>query len=331
MAGFSSDNKCMKQTDLGLDLSNRRTRKRVFLDEMERAVPWDEFLTLIAPHAPTKATGRRPFPLAAMLRIHLMQQWFGLSDVAMEEALYDTPLYREFAGLGGMSRLPDRVSILRFRHLLERHQLAEQFLNTVNEQLNAKGFLLREGTVVDATLIAAPSSTKNKEGERDPEMHQVKKGNQWHFGMKAHIGVDAESGLVHTVVGTAANVNDVTQAHALLHGEESDVFGDAGYQGIERRSETQGIAVNWHVAMRPGKRRALDKSTPRGKLRDDIERVKARIRAKVEHPFRIIKLQFGHMKVRYRGLMKNTQQLQTLFALSNLWMMRHRLQPGAKG
>ena len=330
MNAASSDNRRMKQADLGLDLSNRRTRKRVFLHEMERAVPWDAFLALIAPHAPTKATGRRPFPLAAMLRIHLMQQWFGLSDVAMEEALYDTPLYREFTGLGGMSRLPDRVSILRFRHLLERHQLAEQFLKTVNEQLNARGFLLKEGTVVDATLIAAPSSTKNKDGERDPEMHQAKKGNQWHFGMKAHIGADAESGLVHTVVGTAANVNDVTQAHALLHGEESDVFSDAGYQGVERRTEAQGIEVNWHVAMRPGKRRALDKEAPVGKLRDELERVKARIRAKVEHPFRIIKRQFGYLKVRYRGLMKNTQQLHTLFALSNLWMMRHRLQPGAK-
>jgi IS5 family transposase len=261
-----------------------------------------------------------------MLRIHLLQQWFGLTDVAMEEALYDTPVYREFAGLAGMSRLPDRVSILRFRHLLEKHQLAEQFLRTVNEQLNARGFLLKEGTVVDATLIAAPSSTRNKGGERDPEMHQTKKGNAWHFGMKAHIGVDADSGLVHTVVATAANVNDVTQAHALLHGEEANVFGDSGYQGIENRDETQGIEVDWHVSMRPGKRRALDKAKPLGRLQDELERVKARIRAKVEHPFRVIKRQFGHVKVRYRGLMKNTQQLHMLFALSNLWMMRHRLQ-----
>lgn len=160
------------QTDLGLDLSNRRTRKRVFLDEMERVVPWRDFVALIAPHAPAKATGRPPFPVEAMLRIHLLQQWFGLSDVAMEEALYDTPLYREFAALGGMSRLPDRVSILRFRHLLERNQLAEQFLKTVNEQLTACGYMLKEGTAEDATLIAAPSSTKNKSGERDPEMHQ---------------------------------------------------------------------------------------------------------------------------------------------------------------
>nr|CUV26625.1 IS5 transposase and trans-activator; CP4-44 prophage [Ralstonia solanacearum]CUV37224.1 IS5 transposase and trans-activator; CP4-44 prophage [Ralstonia solanacearum]CUV42240.1 IS5 transposase and trans-activator; CP4-44 prophage [Ralstonia solanacearum]CUV61117.1 IS5 transposase and trans-activator; CP4-44 prophage [Ralstonia solanacearum] len=325
------DNERMKQTDLNLDLTNRRTRKRVFLDEMERVVPWKEFVALITPHAPTKATGRKPFPIEAMLRIHFLQQWFGLSDVAMEEALYEVPLYREFTGLGGMSRLPDRVSILRFRHLLEQHKLAEQFLQTVNSQLGAKGYLLKEGTAVDATLIAAPSSTKNKDGERDPEMHQTKKGNTWHFGMKAHVGVDADSGLVHTVVGTAANVNDVTQAHALLHGEEADVFGDAGYQGVDKRDETQGIVVDWHVAMRPGKRRALDKTSALGKLQDELERVKARIRAKVEHPFRVIKRQFGHMKVRYRGLMKNTQQLHTLFALSNLWMMRHQLQTNARG
>jgi transposase, IS5 family len=318
-------NKRMKQTDLKLDLSNRRTRKRVFLDEMERVVPWHEFVALIAPHAPTKATGRRPFPIEAMLRIHFLQQWFGLSDVAMEEALHDVPLYREFAGLGGMSRLPDRVSILRFRHLLEQHRLAEQFLKAVNAQLSAEGYMLKEGTAVDATLISAPSSTKNKGGERDPEMHQTKKGNMWHFGMKAHIGVDADSGLVHTVVGTAANVSDVAQARALVHGEETQIFGDAGYLGVEKREETQDVKANWHVAMRPGKRRALDKDTPMGKLRDEIERTKARIRAKVEHPFRVIKRQFGHVKVRYRGLMKNTQQLHTLFALSNLWMVRRKI------
>lgn len=315
----------MRQTDLNLDLSNRRTRKRAFLDEMERVVPWKEFVALIEPHAPTKATGRRPFPIEAMLRIHFLQQWFGLSDVAMEEALYDVPLYREFAGLGGMSRLPDRVSILRFRHLLEQHRLAEQFLATVNAQLSAKGYMLKEGTAVDATLIAAPSSTKNKGGKRDPEMHQTKKGNEWHFGMKAHVGVDADSGLVHTVVGTAANVSDVTQARVLVHGDERNVFGDAGYQGVQKREEMQDVKANWHIAMRPGKRRALNKDTPLGQLLDECERLKARIRAKVEHPFRVIKRQFGYLKVRYRGLMKNTQQLHTLFALSNLWMVRRRV------
>lgn len=315
----------MKQFTLPLNLSQRRTRKREFLDAMDRAVPWTALLALIAPLAPRKRTGRPPFALEAMLRIHFLQQWFGLSDVAMEEALFDVPLYREFAGLGGMSRLPDRVSILRFRHLLEEHRLAEQFLQVVNAHLAQAGLMLKEGTVVDATLIAAPSSTKNQGGERDPEMHQVKKGNQWHFGMKAHIGADADSGLVHSVVGTAANVNDVTQAHGLLHGEETDVFADAGYVGVDKRDDTQAIRAQWHVAMRPGKRRTLDTTTPLGHILNDLERAKARIRAKVEHPFRVIKRQFGHMKVRYRGLMKNTQQLFTLFALSNVWMVRHRL------
>jgi IS5 family transposase len=224
----------------------------------------------------------------------------------------------------GEDNLPDESTILRFRHLLEAHNLSLQILATVNATLAAKGLLLKSGTVVDATLIAAPSST-NSSGERDPEMHQTKKGNQWHFGMKAHIGVDADSGLVHTVVGTSANVNDVTQAHALVHGEETDVLADAGYQGVDKRAETQGIDVNWLVAMRPGKRKALDKSTPMGAILDQLEQVKARIRAKVEHPFRVIKRQFGHVKVRYRGLAKNTAQLHTLFALSNLWMVRRTL------
>ncbi len=318
----------MTQQELGLNLSTRRTRKAVFLDEMNLVVPWTELLSLIAPHAPRAKTGRPPFELVTMLRIHFLQQWFGLSDLAMEEALFETALYREFAGLSSVERIPDRVSILRFRHLLEEHQLAPQILAVVNATLADKGLMLKQGTVVDATLIAAPSSTKNQGGERDPEMHQTKKGNQWHFGMKAHIGVDADSGLVHTVVGTAANVNDVTQASALVHGEETDVFADAGYQGVAKREEVQGIEANWHVAMRPGKRRALDKQSPMGAVLDQLEHVKARIRAKVEHPFRVIKRQFGHMKVRYRGLAKNTAQLHTLFALSNLWMARRRLLQG---
>ena len=318
----------MTQQELGLNLSTRRTRKAVFLDEMNLVVPWAELLSLIAPHAPRAKTGRPPFELVTMLRIHFLQQWFGLSDLAMEEALFETALYREFVGLSSVERIPDRVSILRFRHLLEEHQLAPQMLAVVNATLADKGLMLKQGTVVDATLIAAPSSTKNSSGERDPQMHQTKKGNQWHFGMKAHIGVDADSGLVHTVVGTAANVNDVTQASALVHGEETDVFADAGYQGVAKREEVQGIEANWHVAMRPGKRRALDKDSPMGAVLDQLEHIKARIRAKVEHPFRVIKRQFGHMKVRYRGLAKNTAQLHTLFALSNLWMARRRLLQG---
>lgn len=327
----------MKQMSLGesgYERKTKRTRKREFLDEMNLVVPWAELVALIAPHAPAPGTkgGRPPFAVETMLRIHFLQQWFNLSDPAMEEALYDTPMFREFAGLDmGEDNLPDESTILRFRHLLERHNLSLQILATVNATLSAKGLLLKSGTVVDATLIAAPSSTKNSSGERDPEMHQTKKGNQWHFGMKAHIGVDADSGLVHTVIGTAANVNDVTQAGALVHGQESDVFADAGYQGVAKREETQGIEANWHVAMRPGKRKALDRSTPMGAVMDKLEHVKASIRAKVEHPFRVIKRQFGHVKVRYRGLAKNAAQLHTLFALSNLWMVRRTLLQGARG
>ncbi len=312
----------MKQTDLGLDLSTRRTRKQILLDEMEQVMPWGELLALITPHAPVAKTGRPPFDLALMLRIQCLQQWFGLSDLGAEEALFETSFYRDFVGISGTQRIPDRVSILRLRHLLEEHDLSPKILQVINAKLSAHGLLLKTGTVVDATLIAAPSSTKNSTGERDPEMHQVKKGNQWHFGMKAHIGVDAESGLVHTVIGTAANVNDVTQGHGLLHGEESIVFADAGYQGASKRPEATG--VDWHVAMRPGKRKA-QKYTPWGELNEKAEQLKASVRAKVEHPFRVIKRQFGHTKVRYRGLKKNTAQLLTLFALSNIWMARSRL------
>ena len=314
----------MQQSDLGLNLTTKRTRKREFLAEMNHVVPWGAMVELILPFAPEGRRGRPPFPLETMLRVHFMQQWFTLSDPAMEEALHDMPLFREFAGLNWNTRLPDETTILRFRHLLEKHKLAAQILEVVNELLRDKGLMLRAGRVVDATLIAAPSSTKNSSGERDPEMHQSKKGNQWYFGMKAHIGAHAESGLVHTVRGTAGNVNDVVEGNTLLHGEETDVFADAGYQGAHRRPDArEGVA--WHVAMRPGKRAALDKTSKLGQLINQVERLKASVRAKVEHPFRVIKRQFGHVKVRYRGRKKNTAQLNTLFALANLWMVRKKL------
>ena len=304
----------------------KRTRKREFLEEMNLVVPWTELVTLIQSHAPVSKTGRPPFPVSTMLRIHFMQQWFGLSDPAMEEALHDMALFREFAQLdAGATRLPDESTILRFRHFLEAHQLAIQMLASVNARLIDRGLMLKAGTVIDATLIAAPTSTKNSTGERDAEMHQTKKGNQWHFGMKAHIGADADSGLVHAVEGTAANEHDITKAVDLLHGQETDVFGDAGYQGIEKRAEAQGLEVQWHIAMRPGKRRVVDKTTRMGALKEKLEKLKASIRAKVEHPFRVIKCQFGYRKTRYRGLVKNTAQLITLFALSNLWMVRKRV------
>lgn len=319
----------MKQLGLGLNLSTKRTRKREFLDEMERVVPWAALVQVVEPYYPKAKTGRPPFGIETMLRIHYLQQWFALSDPAMEEALHDMPVFREFGKLGdGVTRLPDETTILRFRHLLEKHDLAADMLRVVNDILQAKGLMMKKGTVVDATLIAAPSSTKNAEGERDPEMKQAKKGNQWYFGMKAHIGVDAHSGLVHSVVGTAASVNDVTQAGSLLHGEEEAAFGDAGYQGVHKRPEAAGPA--WHVAMRPGLRRKLNPFIEPQFIAEQIERAKASVRAKVEHPFRVLKRQFGYTKVRYRGLEKNTAQIVTLFALGNLWLARRRLM-GAAG
>lgn len=313
----------MTQLGLGLDLSTKRTRKREFLDEMTRVVPWQKLIVLIEPHYPKGKTGRPPFAIQTMLRIHFLQQWFSLSDPAMEEALHDIPLYREFAMLGaGMTRLPDESTILRFRHLLEAHELSARMLATVNEILQAKGLMLKVGSAVDATLISAPSSTK-KAGTRDPEMSQTQKGGSWYFGMKAHIGVDVESGLVHTVKCTPANVHDITVAHALLHGKEKIAFADAGYVGIEKRGETG--AVQWHVAMRPSKRRKLDRSKRLDRIYDEIERLKAGVRAKVEHPFRVLKCQFGYLKTRYRGLAKNTAQIETQFALANLWMARRKL------
>ena len=314
----------MKQATLNLNLSVKKTRKQVFLAQMAQVVPWAALVELIAPYYPEGRTGRPPFSLLTMLRIHFMQQWFTLSDPAMEEAFFDTPLYREFAQLQEFARLPDESTILRFRHRLEKHKLAEQILVTVNELLTQRGLLLKAGTAVDATLIAAPTSTKNKDRARDPEMHSSKKGNQWYFGMKAHIGVDAQSGLVHTVRGTSGHVSDINEANTLLHGEEKVVFGDAGYQGVEKRPDAN-AEVTWHVAMRPGKRKALNKEDAADALMDQAEKRKAGIRAKVEHPFRVVKRQFGYVKVRYRGLKKNTAQLFTLFALSNLWMVRSQL------
>ena len=322
----------MKQALLGLKLTARQTRKQVFLEQMDRVVPWAALVELIAPYYPEGRTGRPPFALETMLRIHFLQLWFTLSDPAMEEAFFDTPLYREFAQLQELSRLPDESAILRFRHRLEKYKLAGPILATLNEVLVERGLLLKVGTVVGATLIAAPSSTKNKDGLRDPEMHSAQKGNQWHFGMKAHIGVDAESGLVHTVRGSSANIHDVVEGNALLHGEEEVAFGDAGYQGVDKRPDAN-AKVRWRIAMRPGLRKKLDKADPVDALVHKVEYLKASVRAKVEHPFRVIKRQFGYVKVRYRGLKKNTAQLVTLFALSNLWMARGKLlaMQGARG
>ena len=303
----------------------KQTRRELFLAEMEAVVPWEAMLGLIEPVYPKAGKGRHPYPLAAMLRIHLMQNWFGYSDPAMEEALYEVTSVRRFAGLSlSHDSLPDETTILNFRHLLERNDLASKLFAAVNEYLAANNLLLRNGTMVDATIIHAPPSTKNKAKARDPEMHQTKKGNQWYFGMKAHIGADVESGLVHTVTTTPANVADVAETSKLLHGDEKSVHGDAGYTGADKRKELEGCKAEFHIAARRGKIKAL----PEGELKEatmDLEYIKAAIRARVEHPFRVIKRQFGYQKVRFKGLAKNTAQIVTLFALSNLWLVRKKL------
>ena len=307
--------------------AKKRTKRERFLAEMEAVVPWKALIDLIEPHYPkTSSKGGRPaYPLATMLRIHLMQQWYSLSDPAMEDALIEVPTMRRFAGIDMISdRIPDETTILAFRHLLEKHNLGEQIFETVKAHLKANGMAMKQGTIIDATLIAAPSSTKNEKGERDPEMHQTKKGNQWHFGMKVHIGVDKDSGLIHSVETTAANVHDLTPAAELLHGEEEVVYADAGYQGIEKRPEMEGKPTTFRVAMRPGKRRTLP-NTADGRMDDLIETAKAHIRAKGKHPFRVIKQQFGFQKTRLRGMLKNRCKVNVLAALTNLFMVRHEL------
>ena len=279
----------------------KQTRKELFLIEMDRVVPWKGLIALIDAHYPKGEGGRPSYPLMAMLRVHLMQNWFGYSDPAMEEALYETTILRQFAGLS-LERIPDETTILNFRRLLEKHELAAGILAVINGYLGDRGLSLRQGTIVDATLINAPSSTKNKDKKRDPEMHQTKKGNQYYLGMKAHIGVDVDSGLVHSVVGTAANVADITQVDKLLHGDENVVCTDAGYTGVEKRPEHEGRKVIWQVAARRSTYKKLDKRSALYKAKRKIEKTKAQVRAKVEHPFRVIKRQFGYVKTRFRGL-----------------------------
>ena len=305
----------------------KQTRREIFLAEMEQVVPWQQLLGLVAPHYPVSGRpGRQPYALATMLRIHLLQQWYALSDPAMEEALHEIPTLRRFAQLGGLDNVPDETTILNFRRLLETHGLAARMLEAVNAHLARKGQSLRSGTIVDATLIAAPSSTKNADHARDPEMRQTKKGNQWYFGMKAHIGVDEFSGLGHHVHCTAANVADVTVTHTLLHGKEDSVFGDSGYTGADKREELQDCEAAFFIAAKRSVLQAIGNKRERAR-EQRWEHFKASVRAKVEHPFRVIKRQFGYTKVRYRGLAKNTAQVLTLFALSNLWMKRKQLMP----
>ena len=298
----------------------RKTRKELFLARMEALLPWAMMLEVIEPVYPKAGNGRRPYPLDTMLRIHCMQQWYSLSDGAMEDALYEIASMRLFAKLSLDQAIPDRTTIMNFRHLLEQHQLARQLFDAVNLWLSDAGIMMKQGTLVDATLIEAPCSTKNKRGERDGEMHQTKKkGNQWYFGMKAHIGVDAKSSLTHSLETTAANEHDLNQVGNLLHGKEEFVFADAGYQGAENREELADVKAQWAIAMRPGRLKELKKHPRKNKAVIAFERLKSSIRAKVEHPFRIIKRQFGFVKARFKGLRKNDNQLAMLFTLANLF------------
>jgi transposase, IS5 family len=302
----------------------KQTRRDKFLAEMERVVPWTRLVDRLRPFYPKGERGRPPIGLERMLRLYFLQQWYGLADVALEDALYDSQALRGFAGIDlSAATVPDATTVLNFRHWLEEHDLTRALFGEVGAMLEERGLLMRQGTIVDATIIAAPPSTKNKSKSRDPEMHQTKKGNQWHFGMKAHIGVDVASGVVHTLVGTAANEADINQTAALLHGQEEAVFADAGYTGADKRPELEDCDVDWNIAIK----RSIIKALPKT-LRDwaeTAERVLSQVRAWVEHPFHIVKNLFRYRKLRYRGLAKNTAQLHTLFALANLVIVKKTL------
>jgi len=327
----------MKQTSFaGAEYAGkkRRTRREKFLAEMEAVVPWARLEALIEPHYPKSGkVGRPPIGLSRMLRMYFLQQWYTLADEALEDTLYDSHAMREFVGIDlARENVPDATTLLKFRRLLEEHALGAAILAEVNAHLTERGLLMRQGTVVDATIIAAPSSTKNGKGERDPEMHQAKKGNEWHFGMKMHTGVDADSGLVHSVVCTAANESDVAHAHELLHGDEATVNADSGYTGLHKRDEivsaqqdgTLRADVKWHIAMKPGKLRGMAEG-PLKELTQICERIKARVRARVEHPYHVIKNLFRYRKVSYRGLAKNAARAKVHAALANLYIARRRL------
>jgi IS5 family transposase len=298
----------------------KTTRREKFLSRMEEVIPWKQLLAVIEPHYPKGERGRPPVGLERMLRVYFLQQWYGLADEALEDALYDSQALQQFARIDlSAEGVPDATTLLNFRHRLETHDLCKGLFSAINADLTARGLLLREGTLVDATLIAAPSSTKNLKKERDPEMHQTKKGNQWYFGMKAHIGADQDSKLVHTVVVTAANVADVTQTSELLHGTEKQVHADAGYAGVEKRAEIVALErkIDWQIACKRGLIKALAEGAEKEACQA-VEKAKASVRAFVEHPFHIVKNLFGHRKVRYRGLAKNGHQLYALFGLANM-------------
>ena len=304
----------------GFERYAKKTRRAEFLEEMELVVPWAELVALVEPHYPKVGNGRRPVGVERMLRIYFLQQWFNLSDPAVEEALYDSPLMREFVGIDlGREPAPDETTVCKFRHLLEEHKIGAAMLATVNEHLQNRGVRIATGTIVDATIIHAPSSTKNQKQERDPEMHQTKKGKQWYFGMKAHVGVDSKTKLIHSAVATAANIADSMVLPELLHGQETKVWGDQAYRGHRE-------------AIHEAAPQAQDLTSKGYRYKDRIDeeerernRTKSRVRSRVEHVFQIMKLKFGFVKVRYRGLWKNANRLFATCALVNLFTARWTL------
>lgn len=315
----------MKQISLsmtGYFDKGKRTRREQFLAEMEQVVPWVRLCTLIEAHYPkgSAAGGRPVLPLERMFRIYCLQQWYDLSDPGAEEALYDSITMRRFAGVTtDKDVIPDETSILNFRRLLEKHQLTERLLAEINAHLAERGLLVGKGTIVDATIIDAPSSTKNAKKKRDPQMHQTRKGKQWYFGMKVHTGVDTDSGLVHTLRGTAANVADVNVLGELLHGGEESLHGDSAYHSKELKAQAEASGIEFNVNQRGTKQRPLTKAQ---RMRN---RRLSRVRATVEHPFLVVKRLWGHAKVRYRGIRKNLAQMHALFGLANLYRVRYRL------
>ncbi|WP_236102214.1 IS5 family transposase, partial [Methylotetracoccus oryzae] len=306
---------------LAYDQKKKQTRREKFLAEMEQAVPWSELLAVIEPYYPTAGRrGRQPFPLATMLRLYFLQQWYALSDPGLEDALYEIESMRRFAGLDlADDALPDETTILKFRRLLERHALTAKLMNTISDVLEARGLLLKGGTMVDATIIHAAPSTKNKTKTRDPEMHQTKKGNQWYFGMKVHVGADVHSGVAHTVSVTPANAADISQLPNLLREDDRIVIGDAGYVNDTYKRAARQAGVVWGVALKARPKRRL------GSAQKRRNRKMSSLRSRVEHLFRVMKRQFGYTKTRYRGLAKNAAQVFTLIGLTNIYLKRHAL------
>ena len=313
----------MKQASLGTGgwaLKTKVTRRAKFLAEMEAVIPWQRLLAVIEPHYPKASTGRPPHPMERMLRIYFMQQWFNLSDPAMEDALYDSESMRGFAGLDlGSELVPDESTILRFRHLLETHGLAQTIFEQIRGLLEERGLLVKSGTIVDATIIAAPPSTKNASNSRDPEMRQTRKGKQWHFGMKVHVGTD-RTGLVHSLVTGPASQSDISRIDELLHGRERELYGDQAYWSEDHRRHCRHAGIAYRV-----NRRAKNRHHPLTEHQKATNRQRSRCRARGEHAFHVVKNLWGFAKVRYRGLMKNTTRALTTFALANLFLVRKKL------